>query len=252
MKVLITGASSGIGLEIAKIFAKNNHDLVLVSKDRKRLEASARSIKEINGGISIKTAALDLSQDDSAKKLYIMQKGRIDALVNNAGFGLFGEFKDTDIDTELQMLHLNIIALTELTKYFAKDMIKRKSGRILNVASTAAFFPGPLMSVYYASKAYVLSFSVALENELRGTGVSLTVLCPGPTTSGFQEKARLRSSGMAKSKMMTSRQVAEIAYDAMMKNRLIVIPGLKNKFQAFASHLFPRKTLADMVRDYQG
>lgn len=250
MRALITGASSGIGFELSKIFAKNNYDLVMVSKDRKKLESSANEIKSLHN-VTIKQIAIDLSKENSARKLYYMLPGKIDILVNNAGFGLYGEFKDTDISAEQEMLHLNIVSLTELTKYIMKDMLAKGSGKIMNIASTAAFFPGPMMSVYYASKAYVLSFSVALANELKGTNVSLTVVCPGPTKSGFQEKANLGKSSFSKHKMMGSDEVAEISYKGLIKKQLIIIPGTMNKFQAFASRIFPMEMLADMVRSYQ-
>ncbi len=248
MIALITGASTGIGFELAKVFAENNYDLIIVGKDKKRLDDAGKQLLKYK--VKIRKIAIDLAEKNSATRLYRMLDTKVDILVNNAGFGGYGEFKDTDLEKELEMMQLNMVTLTELTKHVVRDMIKNKKGKILNVASVAAFFPGPFMAIYYATKTYVLSFSVAIANELKGTGVTLSVLCPGPTKSNFQKTAELKMSE-ARLDMMDAKTVAEAGYKGLMKNRLIIIPGTKNKLQTLASNFFPRSVLANLVRIYQ-
>jgi short-subunit dehydrogenase len=252
MRALITGASSGIGLELARIVAANHHDVILVARQEGKLRALAQELEA--AGVRADVVAMDLSQAGAAATL-VDELDRlglaIDMLVNNAGFGLFGKFAETPLATELEMIQLNIVTLTELTKRCLPAMVARRQGRILNVASTAAFLPGPLMAVYYATKAYVLSFSEAIANELEGTGVTVTVLCPGPTVSGFQSAARLESSRMMDAAMATSREVAEAGYEAMMAGKVVCIPGILNTLTAAAPRFLPRAMMRRTVRRFQ-
>ena len=253
MTALITGASSGIGLELARTFARHKHDVVLVARQEARLVELAQ---ELTGqGVRAHVIAADLSLPGAAASLVDRvhaDRLQVDILVNNAGFGLFGAFAETALETELQMIQLNIAVVTELTKRFLPAMLARRSGRILNLASTAAFLPGPLMSVYYATKAYVLSFTDALANELEGTGVSITALCPGPTASGFQAAAHLEKSKlMAGKRLPSSQEVAEFGYDALMSGTPIAIPGMLNKLTAAVPRFFPRAVVRRMVRSVQ-
>ncbi|PLX26129.1 short-chain dehydrogenase [Candidatus Parcubacteria bacterium] len=238
--VLITGASSGIGYELCKRFAQNNHNIVLVARNKEKLDTIA---KELSSTHDIQTHVFthDLTDDDAPQKLYAEIKENnitIDILVNNAGFGLYGKFTETNLAKELDMIKINISALTELTKLFLPDMISKKSGKVLNIASTAAFQPGPGMAVYYASKAFVLHFSEALGEELKNTGVSVTTLCPGPTRTGFEKAAELRFPKTMK--VMNADEVAYVGYRGLIKNKRVVIPGFRNKLLAFANRLAPR------------
>ncbi|MBI5227731.1 SDR family oxidoreductase [Candidatus Micrarchaeota archaeon] len=253
--VLITGASSGIGFELAKLFAKDGYCLVLVARKKDALENSAKELRSRSSSpdISITTIPKDLSIPDSAQEIFdelTKQKIKIDILVNNAGFGNYGFFYETNWITEQKMIQLNIASLTELTKLSVKQMVERKYGKILNVASTAAFQPGPLMAVYYATKAYVLHFSEALANELKGTGVTVTTLCPGPTVSSFQKTAEMEKSRIANqpSALDNPEHVAKVGYDALMKGKTVVIPGFKNNLFAFLVRLTPRDIVTSIVR----
>ena len=251
---LITGASNGIGLELARIFAREGYDLVLVARDKERLMSLAEELSD-KSGVAVECVSLDLARTDAAQVLcnFTQQKSiNIDVLVNNAGFGNFGPFVETDWGKEQQMMELNMVTLTHLTKLFVRDMVARKSGHILNIASIAAFQPGPLMAVYYATKAYVLSFSEALANELEGTGVRVTVLCPGPTSSGFQKAAFQEESALVKGKKLpTSQEVAEFGYTAMQRGQLIAIHGLRNRFFIQLMRLLPRSVIVKAVRRIQ-
>ena len=185
---LITGASSGIGLELAKLFARDGYELVLVARRVERLEELGRELTQRHG-VRCHTISVDLAQPDAAAEIVRRLEGAgpaVDVLVNNAGFGVLGPLATTEPETAGRMIRVNIEALTQLTRALLPGMLARRRGRILNVASTAGFAPGPLMAVYYATKAYVISFSEALAEELRGTGVTVTVLCPGPTRTEFQ------------------------------------------------------------------
>jgi len=247
---LITGASEGIGYELAKCFAGHKHHLVLVARSEEKLKRLAGEISSAHG-VRVGYIAQDLSVPDGALKVHkkVQELGlAIDVLVNNAGVGIFGLFAETDLERELRMMHLNMLSVTALTKLFLPDMLKRRRAKILNVASTAAFQPGPLMAVYYASKAYVLSFSEALANELKGTGVSVCVLCPGPTQSGFQRSAGMDSSKLFRWGVMSASEVAEIAYRELMRGKTTIIPGWRNKILAFSVRLGPRKLLPTIVR----
>jgi short-subunit dehydrogenase len=248
---LITGASSGIGLELARIFAREQYRVVLVARSEKALLQLKEELEKQFGTEAVVLPA-DLSQAEAPQQLFEeLQRRRIqvDVLVNNAGFGDFGMFAETSWTKEEQMLNLNIRALTHLTKLFLPGMVQRRSGRIMQLASTAAFQPGPLMAVYYATKAYVLSFSEAIANELQGTGVTVTALCPGPTTSGFQDAAALNESKLVKGKKLpNSAEVAEYGYRALMRGQTVAVHGLMNSLMAQSVRFTPRKLVTAMVR----
>jgi hypothetical protein len=242
---LITGASSGIGREIAKTFAGNGWDLVLSARNTDKLEELGKELSTL-GAVSTVIPS-DLARPDSPEKIYreITDRNiRIDILVNNAGYGIGGEFLSSDIEAVLGMLQVNIAALTALTQLFLPDMVRRGDGGIINVASTAAFIPIPLLAAYAASKAYVLSFSESLADETRGTGVTVTALCPGPTITEFARQAGIEGSLLFKLFGMEAGKVAEAAYRGHRKKKTIVVPGLLNKMQAFFfPRLLPRRVL---------
>ncbi len=247
---LVTGASRGIGTELARVFAENGYDLVIVARNKAELDALAG---ELHGkhGTNVTVPAYDLADRASPDVIFaeLQQRGiAVEVLVNNAGFGTWGPFAETDLKAELDLIQVNIAALTHLTKLFVKPMVARKSGKILNVASTASFQPGPIMAVYCASKAYVLSFSEAIANELAGSGVTVTALCPGGTESSFQERAVMQEARILKGKLMTAREVAEIGYRGLMKGKTVVIPGLMNRAMAQSVRIAPRKTVTWIAR----
>jgi uncharacterized protein len=248
---LVTGGSGGIGLELAKVLARHHFDVVLVARKRDTLEAAAGQL-EGKFGITAHVFASDLTGRDAPQTIFDFLRNEniaIDALVNNAGFGLGGEFVETDVKRELDMIQVNIAALTHLTKLFVPAMVKRQSGRVLNVASTAAFQPGPLMAVYYATKAYVLSFSEALAEELRNTGVTVTALCPGPTETSFADVAQMANSRLFKAfGVADAASVAEYGFDAMVHGKRLAIPGIRNKIVAQANRLAPRALSARLAR----
>jgi uncharacterized protein len=254
---LITGASGGIGLELAREFAKDGYNLVLVARSKDKLVSIAQDFAK-QYSVTTTVMAKDLSVASAPDELYADLKTQgiqVDALVNNAGFASYGKFIDLPLEKELQEMQLNMVTLTHLCKLYAKDMVARKNGKILNIASTAAFQPGPLMAVYYATKAYVLSFSEALANELQGTGVTLTVLCPGPTESGFQERAAMQESKLIQkggiAKMMTSEEVAVQGYQATKRGQVVAIPGLANQMGTLLPRLLPRQMVTRTVRTMQ-
>lgn len=251
---LITGASSGIGLDFARLFAEGGYDVVLVARTESKLKALADELS-LQHGVRALAVAADLADPAAPGRLMERLKAegmQVDVLVNNAGYAGYGAFAETDTRTELDMIQVNIGALTALTKAVLPGMLARKSGRILNMASTAAFQPGPLMAVYYATKAYVLSFSEALANETQGTGVTVTCLCPGPTKTGFQERARMEESKLVKGKeIMDSRTVARAGYEALHQGRAVVIPGFMNKMLAQSVRFLPRSTVTNIVRKVQ-
>lgn len=252
--VLITGASMGIGLEFAYVFAKNGFDLYLVARSADKLKALASEI-EAKYQVNCHVQALNLTLPNAAEEVFKACKAQhieIEILVNNAGLGEFGFFAETDWEKEKQILDLNMLTLTHFTKLFLKEMVQRKSGKILNVASTAAFQPGPTMAVYYASKAYVLSFSEAISNELEGSGVTVTCLCPGPTASNFQNTANLGESKLVKGrKLPGSKEVAEYGYQALMQGEVVAIHGFMNAFMAFLTRFTPRFLVRKLVRQVQ-
>lgn len=250
---LITGASSGIGLELARLCAADGYALVLVARDQQALERVAAELRSAHGATVI-VLPMDLSAagaGDALVEELLHRNLSIDILVNNAGFALYGPFATTAWQTELQMLRVNIEALTALTKGLLPAMVQRRSGKILNVASTAAFQPGPLMAVYYATKAYVLSFSEALHEELRGTGVTITALCPGMTRSHFQARAGLERSRLLQFGMMEAAAVARAGYRGLMRDQALVIPGFKHAFLAFLVRLTPRAWVRRIVHGLQ-
>ena len=252
---LITGASSGIGYELAKIHAAKGGNLVLVARNKAKLdELKVELEKQFN--ISVYTIGKDLSIVDAALEVYneTSEKGiQIDYLINNAGFGDFGMFAETEWEKELQMINLNITALTHFTKLYLKDMLKRKSGKIMNVASTAAFVPGPTMAVYCATKPYVLSFSEAVDNEVKEFGVTVTALCPGATETGFMKAASAENSNLFKGKKLPSaKEVAIYGYEAMLKGKPVAIHGFVNQALAFFVRLMPRKLVVAVSRKVIG
>ena len=251
---LITGASNGIGLELAKVHASGGGDLVLVARNKTKLQELKTEL-ENTYNIKVYIIGKDLSALDSAKEVYdetTKQNIQIDYLINNAGFGDFGMFAETDWNKELQMINLNITTLTQFTKLYLRDMVKRRSGKIMNVASTAAFQSGPTMAVYYATKAYVLSFSEAIDNEVSDTGVTVTALCPGATESGFQAAAAMEESALVKGrKLPTSKEVAIYGYGAMMKGKPVAIHGMLNWVMANAVRFVPRALVVKLTRKIQ-
>jgi len=250
-RVLITGASGGIGYELAKLFARDKHDLVLVSRNGDKLEQIARELKAAHG-VRCAVFAGDLAVPGSPDGLYAEIKKSsidIDVLVNNAGFGALGLFHKRPLHEQLEMIQLNVTSLAHLTHLFLPQMIARKHGRIVNIASIAAYQPGPFMAVYYATKAFVVSFTEAIANELHGTGVTVTAICPGPTTTGFGKRAGADRSGLfGKGMTMSPAVVALIGYEGMKKNKTIVITGGKNKLLALGGRLAPRSLSANITR----
>jgi uncharacterized protein len=247
---LVTGASGGIGKALAEQFAQDGYDLVLAARSVAKLEQAGADLAR-RFGVQATALQVDLEAADGANALHAAIKARgltLDALVNNAGYGLYGEFKDSRLDDELRMMQLNMISLTVLSKVFLPDLVERR-GRLLNVASTAAFQPGPYMAVYYATKAYVLSFTEALASELEGAGVTVMALCPGPTASGFQDKAAMHDSALVKGKKLpTADEVARAAYAALKSGKRVFIPGLQNWLGAQSVRVLPRKMVVDTVK----
>lgn len=251
---LVTGATGGIGLELADEIARRGFDLVLVARRAAALQATAAQLADRHS-IRADTVTLDLSLADAPERL-VDELERLDrgtdVLVNNAGFGQYGRFVETDPEAEMRMLYLNIITVTRITKLLLPRMLERGAGRILNVASTGAFMPGPLMAVYYASKAYVLSFSEALAEELDGTGVTVTTLCPGPTRTGFQERADMQQSKLVKDRrIMDAATVAREGIAAMLRGETLVIPGRTNRLQAALPRFLPRSLVPRLVGSAQ-
>ncbi len=252
---VITGASSGIGLELARLFAHDGYDLVLVARSVDKLDRLGAELSQRHR-IRSRTVGADLASPDApAAIVEVLRQAAVgvDVLVNNAGYGTSGPFATTDLRTELDLLQVNVVALTHLTKLLLPGMLARHAGRILNVASTAAFQPGPFMAVYYASKAYVLSFSEALAEELSGTGVTVTTLCPGPTPTGFQVRAQLTGARLyARGPLMTDvAAVARAGYAGLMKGKRLVIPGLGNKLLVQSERFAPRRVVTKISRFLQ-
>lgn len=249
---LITGGASGLGYELAFLLAKDGYNLVLIDIDAEKLQEVKQGI-ETDFAVNVQIYAKDLSVVNISEEIMLELKGLpIDVLVNNAGFGLFGSFWETDWEREKQMLHLHVITTTHLTKLVLKDMIQRGSGKILNLSSLAAFQPGPLMSLYYATKGYILSFSEAIANELKGTGVTVTALCPGPTKTSFQKVVSNASSeNKITFNMANAKEVAAYGYKAMKKGKVYAIPGKFNKLLATLPRFIPRNTAATIVKRIQ-
>lgn len=224
---LITGASSGIGYALAKVFAFHRYNLILVSRNAEKLNELA-SVLKAQYGISVEIIIEDLSKAGAANRVFekvANMKLTVDVLINNAGVGVVGFFHETELIRDIEMIQLNISALTEMTKLFSREMVRRGKGKILNVGSTGAFAPGPFIAVYYATKAYVLSFSRAISKELKQCGVTVTALCPGAVKTNFCKTAGKRDMPGA----MEASVVAEAAYRGLLKNKKVIIPGILNK-----------------------
>lgn len=248
MKALITGASSGIGYEFAKILAKNNHDIIIVSRNKEKLQKLKKEIED-DYKVKVSLYNTDLSDIKKVKQLYYKLKNEdINILINNAGVGDFGGFLDIHWEKYNETIDLNIKALTLLTKLFLKDMLAKRKGKILNVASIAGFQPGPYLAIYSATKSYVLHFSEALAEELKGTGVTITALCPGLTMSNFFKRSGITDDEVKKwGKIATSKEVAKFGYKMLMKNKIVAVYGLRNKLFIFFNRLLPRNIITKIV-----
>lgn len=248
---LITGASSGIGAALAQVFAADGADVILSARSEDKLRVLADEIRE-KYRVKARMIAADLSLPGEAKKIYdrVAKDGwQVDCLVNNAGFGVYGVFAETDWMAEANMLQVNIVALTQLTKLFLPDMIARGGGKILNVASMAAFQPGPMMAAYFATKAYVLSFSEAIARELKGTGVSVTALCPGATATGFQRAAGATGSRIFDWRALpTGAEVADYGYKALQRQKRVAVHGTINKMLVYGTRLLPRRVVVAITK----
>lgn len=245
---LITGASMGIGYELAKLFAKDKHNLILISRNILKLQDVKNELSKFN--IDIKILASDLKNNEDIQVLFNYieaNKLNINILVNNAGIGTFGDFNNIEWKSEEALIDINIKALTKLTKYFLPKVVKEKEGGILNVASTAAFCSGPRMATYYASKAYVLNLTEAIYEEYKAAGIKISCLCPGPVKTSFQDKAGIKKSKSAKKYLMDAEEVAKICYKDFYKGKVIIIPGFKNKLLVMGNKLMPRSISRKMV-----
>lgn len=251
---LVTGAASGLGYELALLLAKDGYDLILVDINTEKLQESQKEIAALYSS-DIQLIYKDLSEQNVVAEIFQAIEGKeINVLINNAGFGIFGSFNDTDWERDLAMLNLHVITTTHLTKLILKGMVARGSGMILNMSSLAAFQPGPLMSLYYASKAYILSFSEAIANELKGTGVTVTALCPGQTKTCFQDvvsNGAKASENKIKFNVACPKEVAEYGYAAMKKGKAVAIPGNFNKFLSKLPRFVPRRTATAIIRKIQ-
>lgn len=243
---LITGASGGIGLELAKLCAAAGNDVVVVARRQSELEDLARSLTRQHG-IAARALAVDLAEPGAPQAIFDAI-GAVDILINNAGFGLLGAFAETDWNSEARMIQVNITSLAHLTKLYLPGMMARRRGRILNVASTAAFVPGPFMAMYYASKAMVFSFTLAIAAELEGTGVTATALCPGPTATNFGEVAGNSGSKLFKGAAMSAAEVAREGFAAMMAGKPELIAGARNRWMIWGTRFAPRRMLAGVTK----
>lgn len=243
MKALITGASSGMGRDMAKILSQNGYDLILVARDEKRLEEVKKQLKT-----ETKIVAMDISKEKNCKKIYEENKD-IDILINNAGFGDCGHFEETSLDKDVQMIHTNIIAYHILTKLYLKEMIKKDSGKILNVASIAGFMPGPLMTTYYSTKNYVVRFSESIREELRRkkSKVQISILCPGPVDTNFNKVAEVEFA----LKGLSSEYVAKYAINKFFKGKFYIVPGWKIKLARIGAKLAPASLVARISYNMQ-
>ncbi|RLD55372.1 MAG: short-chain dehydrogenase [Bacteroidetes bacterium] len=246
---LITGASGGIGFQFAKLLAQDAYNVVLIARTENRLLEIKKEFEQKHN-VHVLVFSKDLTKPNAVKEIYNelkRQNIKIDVLINNAGFGNFGKFYDTDWEKEAKMLQLNIFALTHLTKLFLKDMVDRGEGKILNVSSTSAFQPGPLMSIYYASKAYVQSFSEAIAKEVKGTGVTVTTLCPGPVKTGFQKRVSDIEPRLINLNLADPESVARYGYRALQRGDRVAIPGLFNQFLVHTVNFIPRNAVTDII-----
>jgi short-subunit dehydrogenase len=249
---LITGASYGIGYELAKVLAKDGKNIVVVARSQDRLEGLKAEI-ESEYGTGVVVLPKDLSDPNSPQEIFSeleKESIKVDVLVNNAGFGVYGKFYETDLQEELRMIQVNATSLIHMTKLFLRGMVENGSGSILNVASLCSFLSSPLESVYCSTKALVLHFSEALANELQGTGVTVTCLCPGLVKTEFQKRAHMEHTKIAKRKMMDAATVAEAGYKALRKGKLTVIPGLEYKFGPLFARFAPRSLVTRVVRSH--
>lgn len=249
---IVTGASSGIGLEFAKILAEKSYDLLLIARDKKSLEDIATKLS-VNYGIAVDVLSLDLSKHNSAEKVWTSVQGKhVDILINNAGFGDLTPIVSADWKKLEAMIELNITALTRLSQLSAIAMKKQNHGKILHVASIASFFPGPGMAVYYATKSYVLSFSEALSEELRDSGVTVTALCPGPTKTNFSTTASAGNSKLFQGNIPTAYDVALYGYRSLMNGKVVAVHGVKNKILAlFLPRITPRFMIRKIINSIQ-
>lgn len=246
---LITGASSGIGRELAWVAARNGHPLILVARRESVLNGIAAQIRDKHG-VPTSTSARDLSLPDERERLYreVSDEGQqVGVLVNNAGYGAVGPFAELDTDRQLDMVELNVKALTHLCRLFLPSMIERGTGGIMNVASTAAFQPGPNMAVYYAGKSYVLSLTEAIAEELRGTGVRVSCLCPGATRTEFQHKSGAAHARLARLKTASAREVAEFGYRSLQASKVVAVQGLVNRLLALSVRFSPRWAVRRLI-----
>jgi len=240
---LITGASSGIGLELATLFAQDGINLVLIARNQERLEALAADLRS-KFGVAVTVMTQDLAQPTAPEAIVgklQSQEIAIDFLVNNAGTQVYGPIQDTDVTRQLALIQVNLTALTHLTMLLLPEMLKRGSGRILNVASTGGFAPAPLNAIYCATKAYALSFSEAIARDLEHTGVSVTCLCPGPTRTDFAHRAGIEDIRLFRLSSMDTRPVAQAGYKGLMKGKSVVVPGLFNKLMVLSIRFTPRR-----------
>jgi uncharacterized protein len=252
--VLITGASSGIGLELAKCFAEDLSRLVLVARNKAALETLDEELRRAHK-IEVIVLVADLSLSETPKRIFqelCAHNISVDMLVNNAGFGAIGAFDQLSLERQLEMLRVNISALTELTWLCLPHMIRQKRGGILNVGSVAGFVPGPGMAVYFATKAYVMSFTEGLAAELEGTGVVVSDLCPGPTATNFGAVAGSDKVKMIKSPRMTAQEVAQYGHRAFRRGKVVAVSGLQNKLLVFLAWLMPRMLVAKISRKFNG
>jgi short-subunit dehydrogenase len=250
---LITGASAGIGLELARIHAAKGDDLILVARTGSKLETLKTDLEK-NFNIKVHIIIKDLTLNNACREIYdeVRSKGlSVTYLINNAGFGDFGYFAESDWEKQERMINLNITALAHLTRLILPDMIAMGEGKIMNVASLAAFQPGPSMSVYFATKAFVLSFSEAVNNEVSDKGISVTALCPGPVETNFHAVVMDDPELVSNRKMATAKEVAEYGYRSMIKGKPVAIPGFKTSLMAFAIRFLPREFIVRMVRKIQ-
>ena len=251
--VLITGASSGIGFELAKLYANSGCNLILVARTASKLENLKNEVTR-DHNVRVELVVADLAEVDAAEKLVDEINARkltVDVLVNNAGFGQLGQFAGIAVQRQLDMIRLNVVTLMHLTRLLLPGMLERKRGGILNVASTAAFQSGPNMAVYYATKAFVLSFSEAIHEELDGTGVKVVCLAPGPTETGFGDDSGINKTRIFTANAMNAAQVAQAGFDALKSNRAIVIPGWKNRAGALLTRIVPRSVVRKIVKKLQ-
>ena len=247
---LVTGASSGIGRELAREFAADGYDLVVVARRAAALEALVGEVTRAHGR-KARAIAADLAQPGGARQIHdtLAHDGTaIDVVVNNAGFGLLGTVATQPVQRQLEMVQVNVSALTELTRLFLPAMLERNQGGVLNLGSTASFQAGPFMAVYYATKAYVLAFTEAIAEEVAGTPLRISCLCPGPTATGFAEQAHMTNTRLFRLGTMTAADVARIGYQGWKRNKLIVVPGLTNKFGVGLVRFSPRPVVRKVVR----